>query len=235
MITALKNMFDSFVRLFYPRVCAGCGQNLLTGEQHICLNCHDALEPTTFNKNKENRFYKNMSARIPIEEASSMYYFTKGGIIQNILHEIKYKGNQSLGVYMGTLIGKKNLQDNVFSDVDFIVPVPLHPKKRSKRGYNQCELITRGMSEAMQKKLYTKGLKRVVFTATQTHKTRVDRWENVKDAFELAEIDALKGKHVLLFDDVMTTGATLEACARTLLQVEGIRLSLATMVFTDEL
>ncbi len=235
MIKKIKGAFNSFVQLFYPRVCAGCGNNLLTGEEFICLNCYDVLQPTSFNLHKENRFYNNMVARIPIEEASAMYYFSKGGRIQRILHEIKYSGNKSLAVYMGNLIGKKNVREDAFKDIDVIVPVPLHPKKEAKRGYNQCVLICKGIGEAMDKPMVVDGLKRVIFTSTQTHKTRVDRWENVKDAFQVDNVNSLKGKHILLFDDVMTTGATLEASARTLLQIEGVKLSLATMVFTDEL
>lgn len=235
MITKFKSAFNSFVRLFYPRVCAGCGHNLLTGEEYICLTCHQNLVPTQFNLKQENAFFRNMSARIPIEAATSMYYFTKGGIIQNIMHEIKYKGNRALAVYLGKMLGKKYLQDNVFSSVDVIIPVPLHSKKEKSRGYNQCALIGSGIGEVMGKNLESRALLRKTFTTTQTHKSRVDRWENVKDAFQLGNTQHLKGKHILLFDDVMTTGATLEACARTLLEIEGVKISLATLVYTDEL
>jgi ComF family protein len=235
VIGVIKSAFNAFVRLFYPRVCAGCGGNLLSGEEHICLVCHQNLVPTQFNLRKENAFFKTMSARVPIEAATAMYYFTKGGIIQHILHEIKYKGNRALAVYLGQIFGKKNLKDDIFSTVDVVVPVPLHPKKEKSRGYNQCALIGSGIAEVMGKRLEIAALKRVNFTTTQTHKGRTDRWENVKDAFELGNTDALKGKHILLLDDVMTTGATLEACARTLMNIEGVRLSIATLVYTDEL
>lgn len=236
MIHLFKKGFKGFVRLFYPRVCAGCGENLLVGEDLICLNCHQNLVSTNYGRVKTNPFYKNMSARIPIKEASAMYYFTKGGIIQNILHEIKYKRNSRLAIYMGRMFGKKMLEDNSFQNIDLIIPVPLHSKKERKRGFNQCSLIIQGITEITQQTNAYNVLERVNYTSTQTHKTRTERWENVKDSFRVKNIESIKGKHILLLDDVMTTGATLEACARTLIEAEeNVSVSLATLVYTDEL
>ena len=235
MIKQFKSFATSFVYLFYPRICHGCGGDLVTGEKFICLSCHQLIEPTNYSSKKENRIYNNMVARIPIEEATSFYYFTKGGVIQNLLHELKYKGKRDVGVYLGELFGQHLLQFDRYRKIDAILPVPLHDKKFKKRGFNQSEQLGKGLSNELTKPLLTNALLRSQFTSTQTNKSRVERWENVEAAFDIKNETALKGKHILLVDDVMTTGATLEACTRKLMQVEGVKISLATLAYTDEL
>lgn len=235
MIKSISGFASSFIHLFYPRVCHGCGGDLVTGELKICLSCRQLLEPTDFSSRKENIVFRNMAARVPVESATSFYYFTKGGIVQNLLHELKYKGKKDLGIYLGALFGQYILQFDHYQNIDAIVPVPLHERKMKKRGFNQSEQLAIGLSEALGIPIFRHLLVRAEFTATQTNKTRVERWENVESAFALNNSHLIKGKHILLVDDVITTGATLEACARKLMTIEGVKISLGTLAYTDEL
>ncbi len=235
MFNSIKRSFQSFFYLFYPRVCSGCGNGLVTGEEFICLNCHDDLMPTDFVRHRENTFYNALISRIPIEGAVSYYFFAKEGIIQNLLHEIKYKGKQDLGRYIGRQFGVYLNGSQFIDGVECIIPIPLHDKKAFKRGYNQSALIAEGLSEILEVPMLDNVVQRKLSTTTQTNLSRVDRWENVKDAFVVEQPDKISGKHVLLIDDVMTTGATLEACARKLLELENVKVSLATLAFASEL
>lgn len=235
MITKFSSFASSFIHLFYPRVCHGCGGDLISVEEYICLKCRQELVPSNYSTNKENRLYNNMVARIPIEEATAFYYFTKGGIVQNLLHELKYKGKTELGIHLGELYGQELQKHDRFKNIDVVIPVPLHDSKKSKRGFNQSEKLSQGICNSTTMKLELNVLTRNHFTETQTNKSRVERWENVKAAFSVNDINKLRGKHVLLVDDVITTGATLEACARKLMEIEGVKISIAALAYTDEL
>ncbi len=235
MTTNNSSFIASFIHLFYPRVCHGCGGDLISGENYICIQCRQTLKPSNYTANRENRLYNNMIARIPIVDAMAQFYFTKGGIIQNLLHELKYKGKTDLGIHLGELMGHELFQIDRYNQIDLVFPVPLHEDKKRKRGFNQSELLARGICNVTNMKLESEVLSRNQFTETQTNKTRVERWENVRDAFSVRETNELKGKHVLLIDDVVTTGATLEACVRKLMEIEGVKISIGALAYTDEL
>ena len=171
--------------------------------------------------------------RIDIEKAASLYYYRKGELLQKLIHTLKYKGNHQLGEVLGARLGNIFLQAGFISGLDAVVPVPLNRIKLRKRGYNQSEHIASGISVSTDIPLMTNNLVRDVHTESQTHKNRYERWENVRSAFSVLHPDEIKGKHVLLVDDVITTGATLEACAAALKTASGVKVSVATVGMAD--
>jgi len=231
MITLAKEYVTDFYRLFYPSVCGGCEIPLAKGEHHLCMQCRLELPFTGFERLKGNPVEKVFYGRVPLEFATSLLYFSKGEKVQQILHNIKYNGRKELGLYMGRLIGAQILNNTYLQDVSTIIPVPLHPQKQYLRGYNQSALLAEGISEILKQKLSTDYLKRDVFTETQTSKNRVERWENVEKAFTLRHSDYLQNKHILLVDDVLTTGSTLEACTQLLLSAPNCKVSIVTLAF----
>ncbi len=170
---------------------------------------------------------------MPLHAATAFLFFNKGGITQNLIHGLKYKKKKNNGLFLGSLFGNDLSKSELFKDADLLIPVPLHPKKQQKRGYNQSELIARGMETSMNAKLNTTILKRVVFTKSQTKKSRFERWENVKDIFHWESPEELKGKHIILVDDVITTGATMEACLQHLIEIPDVKISVAAIAYSQ--
>lgn len=218
----------SFIDLFYPSVCAACGRSLFQWEQVVCLHCRTLLPKTGYEKQAENPLATSFHGRVRFKAVTACYFFSKDGKVQHLIHELKYKGNADAGVFLGEELGKTLVEAPLFQGIDYLVPVPLHPKRERQRGYNQSLMIAQGVASVTGIPVGERFLVRSVNTATQTHKSKEDRWRNVKDIFTLRHAEALEGKSVLLIDDVLTTGATLEACALTLLAVPGITLSCAT-------
>jgi ComF family protein len=215
--------------LFFPRLCVVCGDRLIEQEQWICLHCLHHIPRTNFHLDGENRVAQLFYGRVQIESATSFFYFSKGSKYQSLLHNLKYKGMKELGAEIGKHFAIDLMQSEVFSSVDIVCPVPLHPSKEKKRGYNQSWWIASGIARQMQKELSADNLKRVTATETQTRKSRFERWQNVEGIFELSDPEAFSGKHVLLVDDVVTTGSTLEACAQTILSQTGAKVSIVTL------
>ena len=220
---------DDLISLFYPKLCAGCTTSLVKGEEVLCLNCLADLPRTNYHLCNENPVFQTFAGRVNITFATSFCRFDKGGRLQQLLHELKYKGNCEVGHKMGILFGYDLIQSTQFKDIDAIIPVPLHPKKEKKRGYNQSVEICKGLSESMNRPIIKGNLLRTIHTASQTRKGRFERWENVSGIFNVKNDTELIGKHLLLVDDVVTTGATLEACCEPLLQIPGVRVSIATL------
>jgi ComF family protein len=223
----IHNFIDNILSLFYPDVCAACGSLLYKNEKTVCLSCRVLLPKTAYEKDDHNPVARMFWGRIPFHAVSSCYFFSKHGKIQHLVHELKYKKNKDAGLFLGNELAKSLSESPYFSGIDFIVPVPLHPKKMHKRGYNQSEIIGKGMTEIIPAELNTTNLVRSVASATQTHKSRLARWDNVKDIFILNRPEEFAGRHVLLIDDVITTGSTIEACGRALLQAPDIKISVA--------
>ena len=222
-------LFDDIISLFYPRLCAGCNISLVKGEELLCLNCIADLPRTNYHLTVENPVFQQFLGRVPIELATSFCRFDKGGRLQHLLHQLKYKGNREIGYKMGTLFGNDLINSAVYCTIDEIIPVPLHPRKEKKRGFNQSTEICKGLSEAMNRPLITGNLIREIHTDSQTRKGRFERWENVSGIFRVKNSLVFEDKHLLLVDDVVTTGATLEACCIPLLQIHGVRVSIATL------
>lgn len=211
-------MFKDFINLLYPQPCLACGTILTTTEDSICTSCIINLPKTNYHLHNENPLNKIFWGRVSIEMVAAYYFFNKGNKVQNLLHQLKYKGAKNVGEKIGLLYGYELLEFNNFKDVDFIVPVPLHPKKLKKRGYNQSESFANGLAQSLKKEVVTNLLLRTVNSETQTKKSRFNRWENVATIFTISNASAIEGKHVLLVDDVITTGATIEGCAQLLTQ-----------------
>lgn len=164
--------------------------------------------------------------KLDLQEVGALWQFSKGGKVQNILHRIKYKSDKALAHFVGEQMAKALLNSTRFKDIDFIIPVPLHPKKLRKRGFNQSELIANGIAELLEIPVRTDLIKRVTKTSTQTKKSRIQRWHNVKDVFEVCKAEELENKRILLIDDVITTGATLEGCVLRIQDACNARISL---------
>lgn len=222
------SFFSSLVDLFYPSICAACGHPLFQWEEVVCMHCRSFLPKTGYSTMEENPLARLFYGRVRLKSVTACFFFSKDGKVQHLIHELKYKGNGDVGVFLGQELGKAIKEAPLFQGLDYLIPVPLHPKREKKRGYNQSRMIAQGISEMTGVPVGDDFLVRLVNTATQTHKNKEERWKNVKDIFELHHAAQLEGKYVLLVDDVLTTGATLEACALTLSSVSGITISCAT-------
>jgi len=222
---------SDILNLFYPNICAGCNTPLVDGEKHICTQCLVSLPKTYYWNDKNNPSAQIFWGRLYTENVASFLFFRKKSRLQNIIHAVKYHNNKELGIYLGFLFGNE-LRCTEFNTAEVIIPVPLHKSKLIKRGYNQSELIAQGLSKSLNIPIADNVLVRTHITDTQTHKGRYDRWLNIKDKFIVQDSSKIEGKHVLLVDDVLTTGATLEACGIELLKVNGVTLSIATLAKT---
>ncbi len=218
-----------FASLFFPNLCASCGCAMNKGEEVICSFCQYYLPKTNFHLEKNNTIEKHFWGRVEIYRASSYCYFQKGSRIQHLIHELKYKRKLEVGVKLGKMYGAELNECKDYDSVDVILPVPLHKSKEMQRGFNQADLICEGLSDAMGKPWKKNILIRTKKTETQTHKTRFERWQNVGSVFDITDPKSLEGKHVLLTDDVITTGSTLEACANSILAITGTVVSIATI------
>lgn len=222
-----------FFHLLYPHICIGCGSDVIDHENFLCLHCIQDLPHTNFAMHANNPLEKKFWGRLALSSATSEFYFSKRTITQNIVHEIKYNGNKNAGRYFGNLIGKSLLNSNRFN-IDVIIPLPLFEKKEKMRGYNQSEILCNGIAEIINKPVIKNNVTRKVFTETQTKKHRTERWKNVENTFHVIDPQVLEGKHILLVDDVVTTGATLEACGTEILKIKNILLSAATLAMATE-
>ena len=219
---------NSILNLFYPRVCAACGEALLKDEETVCLKCRYLLPKTGYELNAENPLAQHFYGRVRFHAVTACFFFAKSGKVQHLIHELKYKGNKEAGIFLGQQLGETIKEAPLFQGIDYLIPVPLHPKREKQRGYNQSLMIAKGISEVTGIAIGDKYLVRGIYTETQTHKTAEERFKNVKDIFEVRFAEELKEKHVLLIDDVLTTGATLESCAHQLENIPGISISAAT-------
>jgi len=209
-------MIIDFFNLIFPKLCNACSEPLLKGEKVVCTKCLTTLPKTNFHLDNQNSVFKVFWGRTDIKMAASFYYFSKKGKVQQLLHGLKYKGAKEIGQFIGKIYGFELKQSPYFKKIDFIIPVPLHPKKFKKRGYNQSEYFAQGLSNTMNISVNTNCLIRNMNSETQTKKSRYNRWENVGEIFEIKDEQTIKNKSVLLVDDVITTGATIEACAKVL-------------------
>lgn len=221
------NLFNDLANLLFPANCSGCGQPLIISEHQLCLHCIDKLPRTNFHHISNNIVENSLKGRILFEKATAFCYFRKDGIMQHLIHQLKYKNNFEIGIFLGELMGKDLINCSHFANIDIIIPIPIHPKKKRKRGYNQSEQIGIGLAKTMNKPLDTSTLIRNIHTDTQTKKSRYARWQNVADIFAITNSNNIKNKHILLIDDVITTGSTLESAANTLLKIEGVKISIA--------
>ena len=222
----MKNIFHSLLGLFFPDLCVVCRERLIDGEQHICTDCLLLIPKTNFHLQPDNRLDQFFAGRIPFERAAAFAYFIKGGSLQQIIHELKYKRNPDIGSFMGKLSGDNIKGSDFISSVDLLVPVPLHPKRQKERGYNQSLKICEGISSVTGIPIDSKTLVRTINNVSQTKNSRFDRWKNVEDIFSLTDRASFDNRHILLVDDVITTGSTIESCVKEILKSEGSKVSI---------
>jgi len=222
-----------FVGLLFPQLCPACGASLMAGEEVICTDCRFTLPFTNFHLQPDNIVARQFWGKVELQGAYALYYFAKGGKVQNLMHHFKYKGMQEIGVLLGNIAGEQLAKSDIFSSVDIIIPVPLHKKRLKERGYNQSTCFADGLAQRLTAVVDDGNLVRVKSTETQTHKSRFSRFENMQEVFAVSDPEKLNGKHVLLVDDVVTTGSTLEACSLQLLKVDGLKLSIATIAYAE--
>ena len=222
-------IIKDLLELFFPKLCLICEHQLIENEIFACLICRHDLPVLFFRNPYENEILKKFYGRLPLEEANTLLDYTKEGKTKKLIHELKYNGNENIGTFLGNWIGELLIENKQFTEVDFIVPVPLHPKKLNKRGYNQLTKFGERLSFYLKKPLKQNILLKIDATKTQTFKQRFERFENNDSKFSIQDTTIFSNKHILLIDDVLTTGATLEACCKELLKTPNIKISILTM------
>ncbi len=230
----LREIKDSLLHLTFPHICEGCCSDLLDKDQSLWMHCLSLLPQTAFHLHPNNPVEEIFWGRLPIVNAMAQYYFTKESLMQRLMHRFKYRSNKELCWFLGRLMGYALIESSRFQIADVLVPLPLFPEKERKRGYNQAAILCEGIAEVMQKPILKNAIIRTHNTESQTKKTRIERWQNMEGRFEVIDAEGIRGKHVLLVDDVVTTGATLEACGRAIVQAPEVRISIATLCFSSE-
>jgi ComF family protein len=216
---------NDFISLIFPRICAGCGNSLFKNEEVLCSFCEYHLPKTNFHHDPENPVTRLFTGRVVIETGAAYLYFNKGSNVQRLVHHLKYKGRKDVGIYLGDQYGQLLKYAPLFNSADAIIPVPLHKKKYMQRGYNQSEQFAIGLAGSMKIPVNKHLLTRTKATETQTRKSRFSRYQNVKEIFAVNSPDEWMGKYLVLVDDVITTGATIESCIRALHVIPGVRIS----------
>lgn len=231
-MTKISTLFEGLFGLLFPNLCVGCDRLLNQAEKLTCTHCQYHLPVTNFHLDDENPAAKQLWGRVKLQHVFSYLYYTKDSTVQRMLYHLKYFSNPKIGYEIGRQYGAILAETDHLLNVDLIVPVPLHPRKLKERGYNQSEYFAKGLSEAMNIRFLSDALVRDTSTVSQTKKNRYERYQNMESIFQLKGTDILKAKHVLLVDDVLTTGATIEACANALLEVPYLQISVATIAYT---
>jgi len=232
-MSLIQQITYDFFHLLFPECCNACGTQLFYGEKSVCIKCLYDLPYTDFHLYPDNPAAKLFWGRIQCHEVMALLYFKKGTKAQNLIHHLKYKGQTDVGFMLGRMIGEKLLSTGSYQKTDLIIPVPLHRKKENSRGYNQSKCIADGVARVLQLPVVTGLLTRQKNTVTQTKKSRYNRFENMQSVFEIRQPCALENQHVLLIDDVITTGATLEACGKILLDSGLKNLSIAAAAYAE--
>ena len=229
----LRSYLADFISLLFPQLCPACGESLVADEDVICTDCRYNLPFTNFHLQPDNIVARQFWGKVDIEAAYSLYYFAKGGKVQNLMHHFKYSGIQRIGNILGAVAGDQLKQNDEFNTADYIISVPLHKSRLKQRGYNQSKCFAEGLAEKLHVEVIDNNLVRIRATETQTHKSRFLRFENMQEVFKVMRPEELANKHVLLVDDIVTTGSTLEACSIELLKIPGLKLSIATIAYAE--
>ncbi|MDU0370592.1 ComF family protein [Hymenobacter endophyticus] len=231
----LPAILSDFVSLLFPQVCLACEDVLARGEEHMCTTCRAQLPYTDYHRLplEQNPLARRFWGRVPVQHTLSYLRFQKHGRVQHLLHQLKYRGQQEVGRVLGRWYGQELREARLHPAPDLVVPVPLHARKLAQRGYNQADSFAEGLATGLQIPWAAEALRRTTYTNSQTQKNRIQRWQNVETVFAVAQPEFIQQKHVLLVDDVLTTGATLEACAAALLAAGAAQVSIATIATAD--
>lgn len=225
-------MFHDFINLLYPKLCYACELTLNTNEVILCTSCRHELPIADHHLEKDNPVEKIFYGRIPVKNATSLLLFEKKGMVQKLIHNLKYRGHKEIGPYLGAWLGSELKEMAAWQEVTVVIPVPLHKKKLRIRGFNQVAGFGQELAKALEVPYRDDLLLKITATQTQTIKKRLARWGSIDETFVVNDPACLEDAHVLLVDDLVTTGATLEACAHKLLQVKNLQISIATMAVT---
>jgi ComF family protein len=232
-VKKLQAYLADFIALLFPQLCYACGNSLISSEDLICTDCLYNLPYTNFYHQPDNIVARQFWGKVKLEAAWSLLYFTKGGKVQQLIHHLKYKNTPQIGNKLGHIAAERLLRSPGLTRFDGIIPVPLHNSRLRKRGYNQSACFAEGLAQGLDTRAIINNLIRTKATETQTRKSRFERSANMREVFAVADAKGLTNKHILLVDDVVTTGSTLEACAQALLAVPGLRLSIATIAYAE--
>ena len=226
-------MLASIIDVFFPKRCFCCEAQLEDFEFDVCVTCRHDLPVTNFHELQNNEVFKLLYGRIKIEQATALFYFYKKGIVQHMLHNLKYKGNENIGVFTGKWLGSELSQIESYKNIDIVIPVPIHKKRLKERGYNQVAKFSKEISKSLNANYIDDILLKKSKTKTQVFKDRFKRWKDIQGTFHLSgNAKKIEGKHILLTDDVITTGATIETCTSLLLQIKNVKISVAFMAIT---
>lgn len=230
----MRDFLNNLLGVFFPNLCVVCQNRLSENEKHVCLHCLSELPRTGFYCQSDNRLEQLFAGRFPFVHIAAFGNFVKEGSMQKIIHEMKYEDNPDLAYYMGRICGDELAGSSFISDLDYIVPIPLHPKRQKERGYNQSLELAKGISDKTGIHVDFETAARIRYNPSQAmSNSRMVRWENVKGVFELSDYKKFQYKHIMLVDDVVTTGSTLEACAREILKSKGSKISIYTLAATE--
>ena len=224
-----KNLFN----VVFPTFCNGCSKLLLKNENVICTKCIHNLPFTHHHTIKETEIDKAFYGLLPFEFGASILYFTKKGVSQNLIHNLKYRNRQEIGTYLGNLYSPELMKLEIFKDIDFIIPVPLHKKRFHERGYNQVTTFCKAIEKNLTIPMLDDVLVKTEHIKSQTDKSKEARVENNKNVFSIENQDIIAGKHILIVDDVFTTGATIEACAKEILKIKNTKISILTIAYSQ--
>ncbi|MCG9970681.1 ComF family protein [Christiangramia crocea] len=226
-------MFHDFINLLYPAACHICEAELLKNEHIICTSCLHDLPVTSYHLHNENPVKKVFYGRVKIKNATALMHFRKKAGVQHLIHDLKYRGHREIGSYLGKWLGEELSSIEEYQDVDIVIPVPIHKIKLKQRGFNQVEDFGKEIARAINASYHDDILLKISSTQSQTLKDRLSRWGKLEETLDLQNTEKAANKHILIVDDLVTTGATLEACAHKLLEIPGVQLSVATMAITD--
>ena len=233
--TWLAEMGTSLLHLAFPHICQSCGTDVIDVKHQLCIRCLAAMPRTDFEKHADNPVERAFWGRLQIQSGAAQYYFTKESGMQDLMNAFKYRGNKELGLYLGQLLGHALKERKRFDAIDALIPLPLFASKERARGFNQSLILCQGITQVWDKPIFSDVVVRKEATESQTKKNRVERWLNMKGRFEITKPKAIEGKHVLLIDDVITTGATLEACGREIIEAPNATLSIATLCYASNI
>ena len=233
MLKTIREYLNGFLDLFYPDLCIACHENEKEVHDAFCFDCYSKLPFTNFDDFKDNEFTAHFKGKLEIETGNALFFFVKQGIVQELIQELKYKNMSHYGIKLGEIMGETSFGNNLKENIDLIVPVPLHKKKESKRGYNQSEMFAKGLSKSTGRPISVKNLIRTKNTSTQTKMNREQRINNLKNAFKIYTPEEFRGKHILLVDDVLTTGSTLLECASVIKNIPDVKISFATIAMGE--
>jgi ComF family protein len=226
-------MLKKLLKLFFPDLCLGCSEILIDNEKTICVSCRHKMPLTNNLLIKENESFKKFYGRLLLEHVSVMLYYHKKGIVQQLIHNLKYKNHQEIGTFLGEWYVQDLIDLEIIKTVDYVIPVPLHPKRLKKRGYNQVVTFSKAIAKGLDKPFEDRILLRNKFAASQSNKNLIDRNALTNNTFTIHFLDIHHGKHFLIIDDVLTTGATLEACGKEILKIPNAKLSIVAIAISD--